>query len=51
MHYRRSVEYVPIMIPVTLKYKIGNKLIKRKDVEYKLMCPVCWELKKSKDHS
>ena len=50
-HYRRSVEYVPIMIPVTLDYKIGKTLIKRKDVEYKLMCPVCWELKKSKDHS
>ena len=50
-HYRRTVEYVPVMVPVTINYQIGNLSISKKDVEYKLMCPVCWDLKKSKDHS
>ena len=45
-HFRRSVEQIPVIVPVTIKYKLDGKEYARRDCEYQLRCPVCWEQKK-----
>ena len=47
-HFRRSVEYIPVIVPITIKYKLCGKEYLRKDYEYQLKCPVCWEQEKNK---
>ncbi len=47
-HFRRSVEYIPVIVPVTVEYEINGKKVIRKDYEYQLKCPVCWEQEKNK---
>ena len=45
-HFRRSVEYIPVIVPVTVDYEINGKKVVRKDYEYQLRCPVCWQNEK-----
>ena len=45
-HFRRSVEYIPVIVPVTVDYEINGKKVIRKDYEYQLRCPVCWQNEK-----
>ena len=45
-HYRRKVEYIPIIVPITIDYKLNGKEFIRKDYEYQFKCPVCWENEK-----
>tara|TARA_B100000242_G_scaffold77142_1_gene50563 strand:+ start:193 stop:414 length:222 start_codon:yes stop_codon:yes gene_type:complete len=45
-HYRRKVEHIPVIIPITIKYKLNGKEHIRKEYEYQLRCPVCWENEK-----
>ena len=47
-HYRRVVEYVPVIVPIYLDIEINGKKMKRTDYEYQLRCPVCWEKEKIK---
>ena len=42
-HYRRVVEYVPVIVPIYLDIEINGQKIRRTDYEYQLRCPVCWE--------
>ena len=45
-HFRRSVEHIPVIVPIKIKYKLDGKEYLRKDYEYQLKCPVCWEQEK-----
>ena len=45
-HYRRVVEHVPVIAPIAIKYRLNGKEFVRKDYEYQLRCPVCWENEK-----
>jgi len=47
-HFRRSIEHIPVIMPVTIKYKLDGKNYVRRDCEYQLKCPVCWEQEKDK---
>ena len=47
-HFRRSVEHIPVIMPITIKYEINGKEYLKKDHEYQLRCPVCWEQEKNK---
>ena len=47
-HYRRVVEYVPVIVPIYLDVEINGQKIRRTDYEYQLRCPVCWEKEKIK---
>ena len=47
-HFRRSVEHIPVIVPVTIKYKLDGKESLRSDYEYQMRCPVCWEQEKNK---
>jgi len=47
-HFRRTVEHIPVIVPITFKYKLCGKEYLRKDYEYQLKCPVCWEQEKNK---
>ena len=47
-HFRRSVEHIPVIVPVTIKYKLDGKEYVKRDCEYQLRCPVCWEQEKNK---
>ncbi len=46
-HFRRRIRYIPVIVPVTVEYEINGKKIIRKDYEYQLKCPVCWEQEKN----
>ena len=46
-HYRRVVEYVPVIIPIYLDIEINGQKMRRTDYEYQLRCPVCWEKEKN----
>ena len=46
-HYRRVVEYVPVIVPIYLDIEINGQKIRRTDYEYQLRCPVCWEKEKN----
>ena len=45
-HFRRSVEHIPVIVPITIKYELNGKEYLRKDHEYQMRCPVCWEQEK-----
>ena len=45
-HYRRAVEYVPVIVPIYLDIEINGQKMRRTDYEYLLRCPVCWEKEK-----
>ena len=45
-HYRRVVEYVPVIVPIYLDIEINGQKMRRTDYEYQLRCPVCWEKEK-----
>jgi len=47
-HFRRSVEHIPVIVPITIKYKLDGKECLRRDYEYQMRCPVCWEQEKNK---
>ena len=47
-HYRRVVEYVPVIVPIYLDIEINGQKMRRTDYEYQLRCPVCWEKEKIK---
>ena len=47
-HFRRSVEHIPVIVPITIKYELNGKDYLRKDHEYQMRCPVCWEQEKNK---
>ena len=47
-HYRRVVEYVPVIVPIYLDIEINGQKMRRTDYEYQLKCPVCWEKEKIK---
>ena len=47
-HFRRSVEHIPVIVPATIKYKLNGKEYVRRDCEYQLRCPVCWNQEKNK---
>jgi hypothetical protein len=42
-HFRRSVGYIPVIVPITIKYELNGKEFLRKDHEYQMRCPVCWD--------
>ncbi len=46
-HYRRVVEYIPVLVPVFYETNVDFIEV-RKDLEYKLMCPICWEVEQLK---
>lgn len=46
-HYRRVVEYVPVIVPIYLDIEINGQKIRRTDYEYQLRCPICWEKEKN----
>ena len=46
-HYRRVVEYVPVIVPIYLDIEINGQKMRRTDYEYQLRCPVCWEKEKN----
>lgn len=41
-HYRRSVPYVPMLVPTMSIEQIGCIIHYREDLVYKMKCPVCW---------
>ena len=45
-HFRRSVEHIPVIVPITIKYQLDGKEYVKRDCEYQLRCPVCWEQEK-----
>ena len=45
-HYRRAVEYVPVIVPIYLDIEINGQKMRRTDYVYQLRCPVCWEKEK-----
>ena len=48
-HFRRSVEHIPVIVPITIKYELNGKEYSRNDHEYQMMCPVCWDQEKNKN--
>ena len=47
-HFRRSVEHIPVIVPINIKYKLDGKEFLRSDYEYQIRCSVCWEQEKNK---
>ena len=47
-HFRRSVEHIPVIVPINIKYKLDGKEFLRSDYEYQMRCPVCWEQERDK---
>ena len=47
-HFRRSVEHIPVIVPITIKYELNGKEYLKKDHEYQMRCPVCWEQERNK---
>ena len=47
-HYRRIVEHIPVIVPITVKYELNGLKHSTKDYEYQLKCPVCWERERNK---
>ena len=42
-HYRRRVPYVPVLVPTMSIEQMGCIVKYRKDLEYQMKCPVCWD--------
>ena len=42
-HYRRAVPYVPMLVPTRSIERMGCIVNYRKDLEYQMKCPVCWD--------
>ena len=45
-HFRRSVEHIPVIVPVSINYKLNGREYLKQDYEYQLRCPICWENEK-----
>ena len=48
-HYRRRIEYIPVLVPVKTWAGMGCVKQLQKDLIYQYKCPVCWEVEKKKN--